>query len=117
VNEKMKQQIENVASQVGSEQSRQTGMSVPPAEKLRNVSLLRRIGAFPIRVYQCSLGYLLGGHCRFTPSCSFYGLEAVEKHGVFKGWWMAVCRICRCHPFCPGGHDPVPPAPDEVERR
>jgi len=73
------------------------------------VSLARRIAAFPIRVYIATLSWFLGGHCRFTPSCSRYGLEAVETHGPLKGWWLAVRRICRCHPFCPGGYDPVPP--------
>ncbi|HYG75235.1 MAG TPA: membrane protein insertion efficiency factor YidD [Planctomycetota bacterium] len=72
------------------------------------VPWVRRIGMFPIRVYQVTLAWLLGGHCRFTPSCSVYGLEAIQEHGVLKGWWLAVCRICRCHPFCPGGYDPVP---------
>ena len=77
------------------------------------VSLFRRAGMIPIIVYQHTLSYFLGGHCRFTPTCSVYGLEAVKRHGVIKGWWMAVCRICRCHPFHPGGYDPVPPVPEE----
>lgn len=70
--------------------------------------LIRRIGMLPVRVYRCTLAYVLGGHCRFTPSCSQYALEAIERHGVIKGWWLALCRIGRCHPFCKGGHDPVP---------
>jgi uncharacterized protein len=74
----------------------------------QSVPLLRRVGALPIRLYQCTLSYFLGGHCRFTPSCSRYALEAVERHGVLKGWWLAICRLCRCHPFCDGGFDPVP---------
>jgi uncharacterized protein len=76
----------------------------------KSVPLLRRIGMLPIRLYQSTLSYFLGGHCRFTPTCSYYGLEAVEKHGVFKGWCMAVWRILRCNPLCKGGFDPVPPA-------
>ena len=75
-----------------------------------SVSLARRVGMFPIRVYQCTLAYVMGGHCRFTPTCSQYALDAISEHGVIKGWWMSVRRIGRCHPFCPGGHDPVPPA-------
>jgi len=73
------------------------------------VGWIRRVGTLPIRVYIHTLAYVMGGHCRYTPSCSRYALEAVEKHGVIKGWWLAVCRICRCHPFYPGGYDPVPP--------
>ncbi|HLX60042.1 MAG TPA: membrane protein insertion efficiency factor YidD [Planctomycetota bacterium] len=76
----------------------------------KRVSLARRIGMFPIRVYQATLAWALGGHCRFTPSCSHYALEAIEKHGFFKGWWLACWRLLRCQPFCKGGYDPVPPA-------
>jgi hypothetical protein len=80
----------------------------------RKISLWRRAGAWPIRLYQCTLAYLLGGHCRFTPTCSQYALEAVLRHGVVKGWWLAICRVCRCHPLCRSGYDPVPPAPDDM---
>lgn len=79
----------------------------------KRVSLARRIAAFPIRVYIATLSWFLGGQCRFTPTCSRYGLEAVETHGPVKGWWMAIRRICRCHPFHPGGYDPVPPRAED----
>ena len=52
---------------------------------------------------------LLGPRCRFAPSCSSYALQAVTVHGAGRGSWLAVRRIARCHPFHPGGHDPVPP--------
>jgi putative membrane protein insertion efficiency factor len=86
-------------------------MSSEPCASKENkpVSLARRIGMFPIRVYQYTLAWLLGGHCRFTPSCSHYALEAIEKHGFIKGWCLAVWRILRCQPLCKGGPDPVPP--------
>ena len=74
----------------------------------KDIPLPRRLGMLPVRVYQMSLAYIMGGWCRFTPSCSVYALEAIERHGVIKGWWLAVCRICRCHPLCKGGFDPVP---------
>ncbi|MEW9899912.1 membrane protein insertion efficiency factor YidD [Chitinivorax sp. PXF-14] len=69
---------------------------------------MSRILVFLIRIYQYTISPLLGPRCRFTPSCSQYAIEAVQKHGVVKGGWLATRRICRCHPFHPGGHDPVP---------
>ena len=61
-----------------------------------------------IRAYQLLLSPFLGNHCRFTPSCSAYAMEAIEKYGSLKGSWLAIKRIGRCHPICEGGHDPVP---------
>lgn len=61
-----------------------------------------------IRLYQKMISPLLGQHCRFTPSCSRYALEAIARHGTLRGAWMGVKRIARCHPFHPGGFDPVP---------
>lgn len=69
---------------------------------------MRRILLFLIRAYQRTLSQVLPPACRFSPSCSEYGYEAIAKYGVFKGGWMAVRRIARCHPFHPGGYDPVP---------
>ncbi len=61
-----------------------------------------------IRSYQVLISPYLGRHCRFTPSCSSYAMEAIEKHGALRGGWLALKRIGRCHPFCDGGYDPVP---------
>jgi putative membrane protein insertion efficiency factor len=61
-----------------------------------------------IRAYQYLLRPLLGAHCRFYPSCSEYALEAIDRHGAARGVWLAVRRIGRCHPYHPGGYDPVP---------
>jgi putative membrane protein insertion efficiency factor len=61
-----------------------------------------------IRLYQNTISRLLPPSCRFYPSCSQYGYEAVKKYGVLKGGWLAVRRLARCHPFNPGGYDPVP---------
>ena len=61
-----------------------------------------------IRGYQYLLRPLLGANCRFAPSCSDYAHEAISLHGPIKGGWLAVKRIGRCHPYHPGGYDPVP---------
>ncbi|MBO4750161.1 MAG: membrane protein insertion efficiency factor YidD [Lachnospiraceae bacterium] len=61
-----------------------------------------------IRFYQKYLSPLKGTKCPYIPSCSNYGLEAIEKHGAFKGGLLAVWRILRCNPFSKGGYDPVP---------
>lgn len=61
-----------------------------------------------IKAYQYAISPLLGAHCRFHPSCSTYALEALERHGVLSGGWLVVRRLARCHPWSPGGYDPVP---------
>lgn len=75
-----------------------------PAERLWP----RRAAVGLIRLYQATLGPVLGGHCRFYPSCSEYGVEAVQRHGALRGGWLTVRRICKCHPLHPGGVDLVP---------
>jgi len=65
-----------------------------------------------IRVYQLALSPYFGTQCRFTPTCSHYAREAIAAHGALKGSWLALRRIGRCHPYHPGGFDPVPPRPD-----
>jgi putative membrane protein insertion efficiency factor len=61
-----------------------------------------------IRGYQQAISPLLPASCRYYPTCSAYALEAFERYGVLKGGWLAIRRILRCHPFRPGGYDPVP---------
>jgi len=61
-----------------------------------------------IRVYQRFISPIFGQNCRFEPSCSRYTYEAIDKYGLVKGGWRRVRRITRCHPFNPGGYDPVP---------
>ena len=61
-----------------------------------------------IRVYRRFLSPLLGPRCRFYPSCSVYALTAIERFGLVRGSYLAAHRLCRCHPFCDGGIDPVP---------
>lgn len=62
-----------------------------------------------IRAYQYLLSPWLGNQCRFTPTCSEYARQAVLTHGALRGMWLALQRVGRCHPWHPGGHDPVPP--------
>ena len=61
-----------------------------------------------VRGYQVALSPLLPASCRYYPTCSHYAIEALEKHGALRGGWLALKRIGRCHPFRPGGYDPVP---------
>jgi putative membrane protein insertion efficiency factor len=68
----------------------------------------RRAVLMLIRVYQLALAPLVFTQCRFTPTCSHYTFEAVERYGALKGTWLGLKRIARCHPLCPGGYDPVP---------
>ena len=60
-----------------------------------------------IRLYQLLVAPLLPPACRFVPSCSRYTYQAVQRHGVLRGAWLGLRRLCRCHPFNPGGYDPV----------
>jgi putative membrane protein insertion efficiency factor len=69
---------------------------------------MRRLLVFGVRAYQVGLGPLLPASCRYYPSCSAYAIEAIERHGALRGTWLSVRRILRCHPFRPGGYDPVP---------
>ncbi|MCC6660233.1 MAG: membrane protein insertion efficiency factor YidD [Phycisphaerales bacterium] len=73
---------------------------------------LRAILSLPfilaVRTYQVTLGPVLGGHCRFEPSCSRYAIEAYRLHGPLRGSWLTARRISRCHPFGGHGFDPVP---------
>ena len=61
-----------------------------------------------IQAYRYLISPMLGSRCRFHPSCSEYAVEAIDRHGFAKGLWLAVRRLGRCHPWNPGGYDPVP---------
>lgn len=69
---------------------------------------MKQVLTAAIRGYQLTVRPVIGMHCRFYPSCSEYAREAIERHGAAKGSWLAARRIGRCHPFNPGGYDPVP---------
>jgi putative membrane protein insertion efficiency factor len=72
-------------------------------------SVLAWLLMLPIKAYRIVLSPMLGPTCRFVPSCSTYALQALRVHGALRGSWLTVRRIGRCHPFHPGGYDPVPP--------
>lgn len=75
----------------------------------RPVNLPRLLLLLPIRLYQLTLARALPPNtCRFYPSCSHYGYQAVYRHGALKGGWLAFWRLLRCNPFNPGGFDPIP---------
>jgi putative membrane protein insertion efficiency factor len=69
---------------------------------------MKRLLLALLRFYQYAISPMLGRSCRYYPSCSQYAVEAVEKYGALKGGWLGAKRVCRCHPWHPGGYDPVP---------
>jgi len=69
---------------------------------------MKFLAIWPIRFYRYAISPMMGPHCRFEPSCSAYAEQAVQRHGLASGSYLAVRRLLRCHPGCPGGHDPVP---------
>jgi hypothetical protein len=72
-------------------------------------TLLARLLVLPIEGYRRLISPFLGQRCRFTPSCSAYAVDALRVHGAARGLWLAVRRVARCHPWNPGGSDPIPP--------
>jgi len=69
---------------------------------------MKTLALWLIRIYRRAISPWLPPSCRFTPSCSHYSYEAIERYGFFKGGWLGFKRILRCNPFNPGGYDPVP---------
>ena len=73
---------------------------------------MRKVLIVLIRGYQLFISPFLGNHCRFYPSCSHYTVEAIETHGPIRGLYLGLRRLSKCHPWHPGGFDPVPGKPD-----
>lgn len=80
----------------------------PPFREGRGRLFLRHLFLLPVYFYRVFISPLTPPACRFTPTCSQYMVEAVLKHGIFKGGWLGIKRICRCHPWGGSGYDPVP---------
>lgn len=77
---------------------------------------LQRVAIALIRGYQLFISPLLGPRCRFQPTCSQYTIEAIKIHGIAKGCWLSSRRVLKCHPLNDGGHDPVPPKQDKLNK-
>ena len=89
-----------------------------PISRLRRAleALVRGVLLTLIRAYQLLLSPLLGGRCRYVPSCSVYAQEAIRRFGPWRGGWLALKRLGRCHPWGGYGYDPVPDAPEPRRR-
>lgn len=78
-------------------------------------NFIKKIFLILIRFYQYGISPLIGPRCRYTPTCSQYGYEAIMEHGVIKGTYLGIIRILKCNPFSKGGYDPVPCKKDKKE--
>lgn len=78
---------------------------------------MKRVLIFLVKAYRLTLSPWIGSACRFTPTCSAYSLQALEQHGAAAGSYLTLARIVRCHPWCAGGHDPVPDQPPRLFTR
>ncbi|WP_010274103.1 membrane protein insertion efficiency factor YidD [Paenibacillus senegalensis] len=78
---------------------------------------MRTVLKAPVLFYRKFISPLKPPTCRFYPTCSQYALESIENHGAWKGSLLSIKRICKCHPFHPGGIDPVPPAANSTRRK
>lgn len=81
---------------------------MPQPQKYSVKSLTSRLLCMPIYFYKGCISPMLPPSCRYTPTCSQYAIDALMKHGPIKGSWLAIKRICRCHPWGGSGYDPVP---------
>lgn len=69
--------------------------------------VIKRLLLFLLRAYKRAISPLLPQACRFEPTCSVYSMQAIERHGALRGAWLSLARLLKCHPFHPGGYDPV----------
>ena len=116
IEEIVKKALERILSEACTEDGPEACATAVAADNSKNApqscSLARRVATAPlvllVRFYQICISPLKPSCCRFTPTCSQYALEALRKYGVFKGTWLAIKRILRCHPWGGSGYDPVP---------
>ena len=94
---------------MSAKQDGRTDLAVRAIPAPRGPGVIARVLMAAVIAYRRFISPLLPPRCRFEPSCSAYALEALQVHGAARGLWLAVARIARCHPFHPGGYDPVPP--------
>ncbi|MCH7571598.1 MAG: membrane protein insertion efficiency factor YidD [Planctomycetes bacterium] len=94
--------------------TRKAGIEKAPEK--RRVNFAARPLIFLIRLYQASLSPLMGGQCRFMPTCSQYAIDALQTHGAIHGSWLTLRRILRCHPLGGMGYDPVPQRREQNHR-
>ena len=80
----------------------------PPTDGKRRQGLVARVLIGLVRGYQLTFSALIGRRCRFLPTCSDYAMEAIARHGAWRGLWLGAHRVCRCHPWGGDGFDPVP---------
>ena len=85
-----------------------TGSASSASPRAERPAVAARALLLLIEVYRVTLAPLIGGFCRYVPSCSVYAQEAIRRHGALRGARLATRRLLRCHPFHPGGFDPVP---------
>mgnify|MGYP003505953835 CR=1 FL=1 len=112
IEEIVKKALERILSEAGPEACATAVAADNSKNAPQSCSLARRVATAPlvllVRFYQICISPLKPSCCRFTPTCSQYALEALRKYGVFKGTWLAIKRILRCHPWGGSGYDPVP---------
>ena len=112
IEEIVKKALERILSEAGPEACATANAADNSKNAPQSCSLARRVATAPlvllVRFYQICISPLKPSCCRFTPTCSQYALEALRKYGVFKGTWLAIKRILRCHPWGGSGYDPVP---------
>ncbi len=94
---------------MSAEQDGRTELAAHAIPDPQGPALVTRVLMAAVTSYRRFVSPLLPPRCRFEPSCSAYALEALQVHGAARGLWLATARIARCHPFNPGGYDPVPP--------
>lgn len=84
---------------------------------LRGWRVIARVLKALVRGYSLLISPFLGHNCRYYPTCSAYTLEAIERHGPWRGLWLGIKRVGRCHPWHEGGYDPVPDLPEDAKKR